>query len=38
MGRLSTHVLDTSRGVSAADIPVELHFLDDGQRRRSPRR
>ena len=30
---LSTHVLDTSRGVPAAGIPVELHFITDGQRR-----
>jgi 5-hydroxyisourate hydrolase len=33
MARLSTHVLDTSRGVPAAGIPVELHFVSDGQRR-----
>ena len=33
MARLSTHVLDTSRGAPAAGIPVELHFLDGGQRR-----
>ena len=33
MARLSTHVLDTSRGVPAAGIPVELHFVADGQRR-----
>jgi len=33
MARLSTHVLDTSRGVPAAGIPVELHFLADGERR-----
>jgi 5-hydroxyisourate hydrolase len=33
MARLSTHVLDTSRGMPAAGIPVELHFLDGGQRR-----
>jgi 5-hydroxyisourate hydrolase len=32
MARLSTHVLDTSRGAPAAGIPVELHFLADGQR------
>jgi 5-hydroxyisourate hydrolase len=33
MARLSTHVLDTSRGVPAAGIPVELHFVSEGQRR-----
>ena len=33
MARFSTHVLDTSRGAPAAGIPVELHFLDGGQRR-----
>jgi 5-hydroxyisourate hydrolase len=33
MARLSTHVLDTSRGMPAAGIHVELHFLDGGQRR-----
>ena len=33
MARLSTHVLDTSRGVPAAGIPVELHFVGDGRRR-----
>lgn len=33
MARLSTHVLDTARGVPAAGIPVELHFIADGQRR-----
>jgi 5-hydroxyisourate hydrolase len=33
MARLSTHVLDTSRGIPAAGIPVELHVLADGQRR-----
>ena len=33
MARLSTHVLDTSRGMPAAGIPVELHFVADGQRR-----
>lgn len=33
MARLSTHVLDTSRGIPAAGIPVDLHVLADGQRR-----
>jgi 5-hydroxyisourate hydrolase len=32
MARLSTHVLDTSRGVPAAGINVELHLLRDGDR------
>jgi 5-hydroxyisourate hydrolase len=30
MARLSTHVLDTSRGAPAAGVEVELHFLGDG--------
>ena len=33
MARLSTHVLDTSRGVPAAGVAIELHQLIDGQRR-----
>jgi 5-hydroxyisourate hydrolase len=33
MARLSTHVLDTSRGTPAPGIPIELHWLDAGQRR-----
>jgi 5-hydroxyisourate hydrolase len=33
MARLSTHVLDTSRGAPAAGIAVELHVLDGDQRR-----
>jgi 5-hydroxyisourate hydrolase len=33
MARLSTHVLDTSRGTPAAGIGIELHFLSGGQRR-----
>jgi 5-hydroxyisourate hydrolase len=33
MARLSTHVLDTSRGVPAAGIPVALHLVTGGQRR-----
>jgi 5-hydroxyisourate hydrolase len=33
MARLSTHVLDTSRGVPAAGVPVELHLVANGQRR-----
>lgn len=33
MGRLSTHVLDTSRGAPAAGMRIDLHVLRDGQRR-----
>jgi 5-hydroxyisourate hydrolase len=33
MARLSTHVLDTSRGMPAAGINVELHLVGDGGRR-----
>jgi 5-hydroxyisourate hydrolase len=32
MARLSTHVLDTSRGTPAAGIELELHLLGDGDR------
>jgi 5-hydroxyisourate hydrolase len=32
MARLSTHVLDTSRGVPAAGVMVELHSLRDAAR------
>ena len=31
MGRLTTHVLDTSKGMPAAGIPIELHALRDTQ-------
>jgi 5-hydroxyisourate hydrolase len=34
MPRLSTHVLDTSRGVPAAGVRIELHKLENGARRR----
>jgi 5-hydroxyisourate hydrolase len=34
MPRLSTHVLDTSRGQPAAGIPIELHRIDGGGRTR----
>ena len=34
MGRLSTHVLDVSRGVAAAGVAIELHRLDGDTRRR----
>ena len=34
MARLSTHVLDTSRGVPAAGVRIELHIVQDGLRRR----
>jgi 5-hydroxyisourate hydrolase len=33
MARLSTHVLDTSRGRPAADVAVDLHAWRDGERR-----
>jgi len=32
MARLSTHVLDTSRGAPAAGIELELHLLGEGDR------
>jgi 5-hydroxyisourate hydrolase len=32
MGRLTTHVLDTARGVPAAGMTVELYALDDGRK------
>jgi 5-hydroxyisourate hydrolase len=34
MARLSTHVLDTSRGVPAAGIRIELHAISGDARRR----
>ena len=34
MAQLTTHVLDTSRGVPGRGIDVELHRLDQGQRTR----
>ncbi len=33
MASLSTHVLDTSRGLPASGIPVELHVIEDARRR-----
>jgi 5-hydroxyisourate hydrolase len=33
MARLSTHVLDTSRGAPAGGLGIELHLLADGGRR-----
>jgi 5-hydroxyisourate hydrolase len=33
MARLSTHVLDTSRGVPAAGVTVEVHVVNGGERR-----
>ena len=33
MARLSTHVLDVSRGVAAAGIAIELHRIDPSGRR-----
>lgn len=32
MARLSTHVLDVARGVAAAGLAIDLHFLRDGRR------
>jgi 5-hydroxyisourate hydrolase len=32
MGRLTTHVLDTTRGRPAADLRIDLFSLDDGRR------
>jgi 5-hydroxyisourate hydrolase len=34
MARLSTHVLDTSRGTPAAGVRIELHVVENGERRR----
>lgn len=34
MGRLSTHVLDTVRGLPAADVTIDLDVLDEGGWRR----
>lgn len=33
VARLSTHVLDVSRGIAAAGVSIELHMLDGGSRR-----
>jgi 5-hydroxyisourate hydrolase len=33
MARLSTHVLDTSRGTPAAGVRIDLHLVQDGTRR-----
>jgi len=33
MGRLSTHVLDTSRGQPARNLAIELHLCVGGERR-----
>ncbi len=32
MARLSTHVLDTSRGIPAAGVAVHVHVVRDGER------
>src|SRR5205085_2796896 len=34
MARLSTHVLDTARGVAAQGLLVELYFLGGGERQK----
>jgi 5-hydroxyisourate hydrolase len=33
MARLSTHVLDTSRGKPAQNLIIDLHFYSNGERR-----
>ena len=33
MARVSTHVLDTARGVAAAGVEIELHRIDGANRR-----
>ena len=33
MAKISTHVLDTSRGVPAQNLVVDLHILRNGERR-----
>ena len=33
MAQLSTHVLDTSRGVPAAGVVVQVHFVDGDRKR-----
>jgi len=33
MARLSTHVLDTSRGIPARNVRIDLHTLENGERR-----
>lgn len=32
MGKLSTHVLDTTQGKPGARVRLELYFIEDGQR------
>jgi 5-hydroxyisourate hydrolase len=32
MAKLSTHVLDTVRGIAAAGVPIELHRVDAAER------
>jgi 5-hydroxyisourate hydrolase len=34
MARLSTHVLDTARGVPAAGVRIDVHIIRDGARQR----
>ncbi len=34
MAHLSTHVLDTARGIPAKGVRIELHRIEDGARRR----
>src|SRR5215510_2919742 len=37
MARLSTHVLDLARGTPAAGIIVDVHMVEDGERRQITR-
>jgi 5-hydroxyisourate hydrolase len=34
MAHLSTHVLDTARGIPAKDLKIELHRIENSMRRR----
>ena len=32
MGKLTTHVLDTSKGVPASNMTIQLYYLDEGKK------
>jgi 5-hydroxyisourate hydrolase len=32
MGKLTTHVLDTSKGVPASNMTIKLYYLDEGKK------
>ena len=32
MGKLTTHVLDTSKGVPASNMTIELYYLNEGKK------